>query len=43
MLDALRDLRIKHLENCKAKTAEAFQELYGAAREQARHPSIGGD
>lgn len=34
MVDALRDLRVKHLENCKAKTAEAFQELYNAARDQ---------
>lgn len=36
MLDALRDLRVKHLENCKAKTAKAFQELYDTAKEQAR-------
>lgn len=35
MLDALRDLRVKHLENCKAKTAEAFQELYNTAKDQA--------
>lgn len=35
MLDALRDLRVKHLENCKAKTAKAFQELYDTAKEQA--------
>ena len=34
MLDALRDLRIKHLEHCKAKDATAFQELYNTAKEQ---------
>ena len=36
MIDALRDLRVKHLENCKAKTAKAFQELYDTAKEQVR-------
>ncbi|CAM9495329.1 unnamed protein product [Ectocarpus fasciculatus] len=35
MVDALRDVRVKHLENCKAKTAEAFQELYNTAKDQA--------
>lgn len=34
MLDALRDLRVKYLDNCKAKTADAFQELYKAAQDQ---------
>ena len=34
MLDALRDLRVKHLEHSKAKTAEAFQQMYDAAKEQ---------
>lgn len=34
MLDALRDLRVKHLDNCKAKTANAFQGLYKAAQDQ---------
>eukprot|EP00903_Cladosiphon_okamuranus_P011552 g10875.t1 len=36
MLDALRDLRVKHLENCKAKSAEEFQKLYTTAKEQIR-------
>lgn len=40
MLDALRDLRVKHLENCKAKTAEAFQELYNTVKDQASESEI---
>ncbi|CAM9991656.1 unnamed protein product [Ectocarpus sp. 12 AP-2014] len=43
MLDALRDLRVKHLENCKANTGEAFEELYNTAKDQASDREIRAD
>ena len=36
LLDALRDLRIKHLENCKAKSVDAFQDMYKTVCEQVK-------
>lgn len=42
MVDALRDLIIKLLENSQAKTADAFNELYAAAVLQVLGvPSVG--
>lgn len=40
LLDALRDLRIKHLEHSKAKSAEAFETLYKTVCEQVKRTPL---